>query len=90
LNDREVRQNEEQRSNSENYQILREALAIALQAIEKQITKEPVMGSEVYNSATDEPYKVPSCPMCGEPTYNCNWCQFCGQRLSEKELNGED
>lgn len=66
---------------SHNYTMLREALTIAIQAIEKQIAKAPVMGNEVYNSATEEPYKAPSCPMCGEPTYSCNWCPFCGQQL---------
>ena len=63
-----------------NYTMLREALAIAIQAIEKQIAKEPVMGNEVINSL-DEIYGVPSCPMCGEPTYSCEWCPFCGQHL---------
>jgi predicted nucleic-acid-binding Zn-ribbon protein len=59
-------------------------------ALEKQIPKEPVMGSEVLNAATDKPYKVPSCPACGEPTYSLEWCAFCGQRLvktmSEEEV----
>jgi len=73
----------------ENYTILRDALAIAIQAIEKQIAKEPVMGNEVLCAATDEPYKVPSCPTCGEPTYSCGWCPFCGQHLSKPDMSGE-
>ena len=72
----------------ENYTMLREALMIGIQAIEKQIAKEPVMGNEVCCAATDEPYKVPSCPMCGEPTYSCKWCPFCGQHLVKKEDSG--
>lgn len=69
---------------SENYTMLREALAVAMQAIEKQIAKETVIGNEVC-SPLDEIYGMPSCPMCEEVTYSLDWCPFCGQHLENKE-----
>ena len=69
---------------SENYTMLREALAIAIQAIEKQIAKKPVIGNEVHN-ALDEVYGAPTCLMCGNVTYSREWCPFCGQHLIKED-----
>lgn len=66
---------------TKNYTMLREALDLAIWALEKQIPKEPFMGNKVCG-LDDAVYSMPSCPGCKEVTYFQEWCPFCGQRLA--------
>lgn len=69
------------------YQMLRESLAMAIEALEKQIPKAPIMKS-YYEDMPNEEYLC--CPTCGDiltdriPYDNKNFyfhCLNCGQRF---------
>ncbi|GEM_PF-2594108 len=47
---------------------------------DKQIPSETVLGNKGIG-AGDFVYKVPTCPICKEPTYNYKWCPSCGKKL---------
>ena len=70
---------------SSNYSMLIEAVTLAIEALEKQIPKEPIF--EINCVAIDgvTPSGCPVCPICKEPHYNLDWCAFCGQKLLHKE-----
>lgn len=60
------------------YTILNEALVMAINALEKQITKKPTKDKYVP--------ELDFCPMCGTEVTNCNYCPLCGQKVDQGEL----
>lgn len=60
------------------YTILNEALVMAINALEKQITKKPTKDKYVP--------ELDFCPMCGTEVTNCNYCPLCGQKIDRGEL----
>lgn len=60
------------------YTILNEALVMAINALEKQITKKPTKDKYVP--------ELDFCPMCGTEVTNCNYCPLCGQKIDQGEL----
>lgn len=60
------------------YTILNEALVMAINALEKQITKKPTKDKYVP--------ELDFCPMCGTEVTNCNYCPLCGQKINQGEL----
>jgi hypothetical protein len=63
-----------------NYSMLREALKMAKEAIEKQIP------SKVQNIKTTPNNTFASCPSCGLSVIKVNYCQRCGQKFDWGEL----
>ena len=60
------------------YTILNEALVMAINALEKQITKKPTKDKYVP--------ELDFCLMCGTEVTNCNYCPLCGQKIDRREL----
>jgi len=50
-----------------------------------EIVREPIFEINCL-SIGGQPSGCPVCPICKEPTYDMEHCNFCGQRL-EKECN---
>lgn len=74
----------------ENYTILREALDMAMEALEKQIPKKPIKYEIDYSGNP-----VFRCPVCGD-SWNSNefgdgieCCWTCGQALDWSDDNDE-
>lgn len=36
---------------------------------------------ETFHNSVGNPYKMPMCPRCKEPTYSKDECPFCGQKI---------
>lgn len=58
-----------------------EVFRIAIEALEKQVPKKFKI---VEN--------IPFCPICGEEVWDMEWCNNCGQHLSDEyvEVENED
>lgn len=59
----------------------KEAIDMAIEALEKQIPKKfKLVGN------------IPICPVCEEEVWDMEWCNNCGQHLSDKyiEVENED
>jgi len=52
---------------------------------DKEIVREPIFEINCLG-LSGMPSGCPVCPICKEPTYDMEHCNFCGQRL-EKECN---
>ena len=55
-----------------------EAFLIAINALEKQITKKPTKDKYVL--------ELDFCPECGTEVTYCNYCPHCGQKIDQGEL----
>ena len=56
-----------------NFGNQKEAFQIAINALEKQITKKPTKDKYVP--------ELDFCPECGTEVTNCNYCSLCGQKI---------
>lgn len=54
---------------------------VAIEALEKQIPKKPVVVDEDYIFEKDEWEKDYECPNCGNPYIDDSYCSCCGQKL---------
>ena len=54
-----------------------EAFQMAINALEKQITKKPIKDKYVL--------KLDFCPECGTEVTYCNYCPLCGQKIDWNE-----
>lgn len=54
-----------------------EAIDVAIQALEKQITKKPTKDKYVL--------ELDFCPECGTEVTYCNYCPHCGQKIDWNE-----
>ena len=61
------------------------AYSVALNALEKQIPKKPVVVGEEYIFERDEWEKDYECPFCGNPYADDSFCSCCGQKLDWSE-----
>lgn len=67
------------------YYMLCEALDIAIEALEKQLSKKPIEIKETYTSKIGE-FRVAKCPNCGkEVSDRFNVCLECRQNLDWRE-----
>ena len=67
------------------YCMLCEALDIAIEALEKQLSKKPIEIKETYTSKIGE-FRVAKCPNCGkEVSDRFNVCLECRQNLDWRE-----
>lgn len=57
----------------------KEAIDMAIEALEKQIPKK----FELVDGL------IPVCPVCGEEVWDMEWCNSCGQRLDDDEEESE-
>lgn len=56
-----------------------EVFRIAIEALEKQIPKKfKLVGN------------IPICPVCGEEVWDMEWCNNCGQHLSDEYVEVEN
>ena len=58
-----------------------EGIAIAGEALEKQIPKKPIKIGEEYFSERGEWVADYECPICGNPYIDDSYCSCCGQAL---------
>lgn len=61
-------------SNVSEYQAVEEAINLAVDALEKQIPKKVKMKDDY----------TPICPVCGEEVWDMEYCDGCGQLLSDE------
>lgn len=64
------------------------AFGTAIEALEKQIPKKPVVVGEEYIFERYEWEKDYECPSCGNPHADDLFCSRCGQKLDWSENNG--
>ena len=64
------------------------AFKTAIEALEKQIPKKPVVVDEEYIFEKDEWEKDYECPSCGNPYADDSFCSCCGQKLDWSDTNG--
>ena len=57
------------------------AFETAIEALDKQIAKKPVVVGEEYIFERDEWEKDYECPFCGNPYADDSFCSCCGQKL---------
>ena len=57
-----------------------EVFRIAIEALKKQIPKK-------FNMVDD---CIPVCPECGEEVWDMEWCNSCGQHLSDEYVEVEN
>ena len=67
---------------SKNGFYTKKAIDMAIEALKKQIPKK-------FNMVDD---CIPVCPECGEEVWDMDWCNSCGQHLSDEyvEVENED
>ena len=63
------------------------AFETAIEALEKQIPKKPVVVDEEYIFEKDEWEKDYECPSCGNPYAEDSFCSCCGQKLDWSDNN---
>lgn len=63
------------------------AFKTAIEALEKQIPKKPVVVDEEYIFEKDEWEKDYECPSCGNPYADDSFCSCCGQKLDWSDTN---
>ena len=64
------------------------AFKTAIEALDKQIPKKPVVVGEEYIFERDEWEKDYECPFCGNPYADDSFCSCCGQKLDWSDNNG--
>ena len=63
------------------------AFETAIEALDKQIAKKPVVVGEEYIFERDEWEKDYECPFCGNPYADDSFCSCCGQKLDWSDNN---
>ena len=63
------------------------AFETAIEALDKQIAKKPVVVGEEYIFERDEWEKDYECPFCGNPYADDSFCSCCGQKLDWSDTN---
>ena len=63
------------------------AFETAIEALDKQIAKKPVVVGEEYIFEIDEWEKDYECPFCGNPYADDSFCSCCGQKLDWSDTN---
>lgn len=63
------------------------AFEVAIEALEKQISKKPKLIKEDYTMDRILMRDF-ECPSCGNPRADDSYCQTCGQRLDWSDTNG--
>ena len=69
----------------------KEALHMAIEALEKQIPKKPDYEADGYDENGNLIYDYAKCPICGHDfeydinDWGCNYCSDCGQKLDWSE-----
>lgn len=75
------------------YQMLRESLIMAIEALEKQIPKAPDHDGDGYDNKGELIYDTWICPNCGERYEvdydDCEHCPNCGKAISWNEREEE-
>ena len=76
---------------SSGYDMLKEALDMAVVALEKQIPKKPDVEGDGYDKDGNMIYDTWLCPCCGsryEVEYDdYNYCPECGQKLDMSDVS---
>ena len=70
----------------EHYSMLREALDMAIEALEKQIPKKP-MAIKIPAKWGGHDYR---CPVCATRVFEQSYCMSCGQAIDCSDIDWSD
>lgn len=78
--------NEHDQEDWDNYSALVTALEMAVEALEKQIPKNPIVNGDRNELWVKDALICPVCNQYFGPVYDVGYCKTCGQKLIQKRI----
>ena len=78
--------NEHDKEDWDNYSALETALEMAVEALEKQIPKNPIVNGDRNESWVEDALICPVCSQYFGSVFNVGYCKTCGQKLIQKRI----